>query len=111
MACTKVPKSKSYNHTNIKKVLCDWLQNKGDEVQLDGAQSYQNNQQGWVYFIYNKQYFKLNGDTKEEAVKKFCELYESYNGDPDLIFVQHGNYLRLNDKEYLEGNGWYCYQA
>lgn len=115
MPCRKIKKEQSYNHINLNKVLTDWYDSKGNEVQLDGASSYTSNPSGWINFIYNREFYKLNGDTKDIAVKEFLDLFKSSGGDIDQVLTpsktQEGNdCLKLESKSNA-ASGWYCYKT
>ena len=99
--------------SDLSLVLKSWCDMKGNAVQFDGSIKYENNPGPWVYFDFKGKTYKLAGDTKDFAVKRFLDLVEKAE-DPDSVLIvatgRAGNpVLRLLGQSKAEG--WYCTQA
>ena len=90
--------------------LDKWYANRANSVQLDGNHQYHNNPSECYLFRFKGRNYRLAGDTKDFAVKRFLDLVGKAQ-DPDSILIpatgKKGNpVLRLAGES--EAEGWYC---
>ena len=95
---------------DLSQVLNAWYEKRGSAVQLNGRRVYKNSPGAWVYFDFKGLTYKLAGDTKDFAVKRFLDLVLRAQ-DPDSVLIiatgKKGNpVLRLAGES--EAEGWYC---
>ena len=90
--------------------LDKWYANRANSVQLDGNHQYHNNPSECYLFRFKGRNYRLAGDTKDFAVKRFLDLVKMA-ADPESVLIEAtgrtGNpVLRLAGQSKAEG--WYC---
>ena len=114
LACQRIGMTKKLSGVlDLSQALKTWYENRGGAVQLNGKRVYKNSPGAWVYFDYKGLTYKLAGDTKDFAVKRFLDLVVRAQ-DPDSVLIpatgKKGNpVLRLAGQS--EAQGWYCTQG
>ena len=108
-ACPKTDRTSLPMLLLLKNHLEAWYVSRGSSVQLDGSSAYANNPSAWVYFTFNKKIWKLAGDTRDVAVKKFIDEFNQH-GSTGLLIESKGqnNSSVLRIKNSADADGWYC---